>query len=109
MFSTLSNLLWGSKDQTTGGGRTERDIELSRLFAQVGTVSHGKLSCFYLGYYDDVEYNGKEGDTLVFTRTTYNGGGLIEASAKFKSWPISTFDLNGVKNVKVIEVVTTNQ
>jgi len=102
MFSSLSKLFSSSSRAVS-----EQDTKLSELFLPVGKIRDGKLYSSEMGYYDNIEFKGAEGDTLVFVQTLYTGDGLIPQSAHWRTWPMSAFDLTGINLVKVIHESTT--
>jgi hypothetical protein len=103
MLKFISNIFAGKSNQ-----RTESKLDI--LFRPIGTINDGKLRSFGFGQYDSLEYKGRENDTLVFIHTTFIGGDddLVTSLLKWSEWPMSTFDLSGVKNIKIINEVSTS-
>lgn len=81
---------------------SERDAEVSKMFQSVGGIKYGKLYSFELGCYDSIEFKGREDDILVFIHKTYIDDGMTPSASHWRRWPMSTFDLTGIKSVKVI-------
>jgi len=84
---------------------TTQQRNLDILFRPIGSINNGVLVSFSFGYYDNIEYYGRQGDTLVFIHTQYmvSPGEVIPDALKMCRWPMSTFDTQGVKNIRLIK------
>jgi len=81
----------------------QRSQQLQELFRPVGKMVGDKLVSFDLGYYDSILFEGRTGDTLLFTYTRYEGKSVTinPKGDKHATWPLSSFDLDGVTEVVI--------